>query len=71
MFKIGDLVRHKASGIQRDRFNPRKKFGIVVDIKRQQLKSLWGTKEDLIIVRWMPWDEQQKVSEARLEHMDK
>ena len=71
MFNIGDLVRYKASGIQRDRYNPLKKFGVVVAIERQQLKSLWGKNEDIIIVRWMPWDKKQKVAEARLEHMDK
>ena len=69
MFKVGDLVRHKASSIQRDRYNPLKKFGIVVAIESQQLKSLWGTKENLIIVRWIPWNKEQKVAEVCLEQM--
>ena len=71
MFEIGDLVRFKASGIYRGRFNPNKRLGIVVDIKRNTVESLWGEKQDLVIVRWFPWDREEKTMEFYLEHMTK
>jgi hypothetical protein len=71
MFEIGDLVRFKASGIYRGRFNPNKRLGIVVDIKRNTVESLWGEKQDLVIVRWFPWDQEEKTMEFYLEHMTK
>jgi len=71
MFKLGDLVRHKASGIQRDRENPLKRFGIIVSIEKEALKSMWGLSQDMITVRWMPWNQDQKVTEVCLEHMKK
>ena len=71
MFKLGDLVRHKASGIQRDRENPLKKFGIIVSIEKEAVKSMWGLSQDMITVRWMPWNQDQKVTEVCLERMTK
>lgn len=71
MFKLGDLVRHKASSIQRDRENPLKKFGIIVSIEKEAVKSMWGLSQDMITVRWMPWNQEQKVTEVCLEHMKK
>ena len=61
MFDIGDLVRFKSSNIQRGRMNPNKKFGIVVKIEKDKVKSLWKTREDILTVRWMPWDKTEKV----------
>ena len=69
MFEIGDMVRFKPSGIVRSRYNPNKKFGIVVAIERNMFDSYDGDKQDLIIVRWMPWDQEERVMEFYLEHM--
>lgn len=71
MFEIGDLVRHKPSGLQRDRENPRKRFGIVVSIEKAAVQSMWGLNQDMITVRWMPWNQEQKLTEVLLEHMVK
>ena len=69
MFEIGDLVRFKASGIYRGRHNPNKKLGIVVDIHRNLVESLWGDKQDVLIVKWMPWDKEERVMNFYLEHL--
>jgi hypothetical protein len=69
MFEIGDLVRFKASGIYRGRYNPSKKFGIVIDIHRNLVESLWGDKQDVLIVKWMPWDKEERVMNFYLEHL--
>ena len=71
MFTIGDLVRFKKSNIQRDRLNPNKKFGVIVSIKKDAVKSLWGKKEDVVVVRWLPWDKDENVMSFYLEHMEK
>lgn len=71
MFDIGDLVRFKASNIQMDRLNPNKIFGIVVKVEKNKVKSIWKTKEDVVTVRWMPWDKTERVMGFYLEHMQK
>ena len=71
MFQIGDLVRFKSSGIVRSRYNPNKKFGIVVDVKREVFDSYDGKKEDLIWVKWMPWNHTEKLMAFYLEPMEK
>lgn len=71
MFSIGDLVRFKPSGIVRSRYNPNKKFGIIVDVSRNMFDSYDGTKQDLIVVRWMPWDKEEKMMEFYLEPLEK
>ena len=71
MFNVGDLVRFKASGIVRSRYNPNKKFGIIVSIERELFDSYDGIKEDLIVVRWMPWDREERMMEFYLEHLEK
>ena len=71
MFKVGDLVRCKPSGIQRDCDNPLKKFGIVVSIEQDSVISIWGLSQNMIVVRWMPWNQEQKLTEVSLEHMTK
>ena len=71
MFDIGDLVRFKPSGIVRSRYNPLKKFGIVVDVERDLFDSYDGRKEDLIVVRWMPWDKEERVMEFYLDPLEK
>ena len=71
MFEIGDLVRFKPSGIVRTRYNPLKKFGIIVSIDRNMFDSYDGTKQDCITVRWMPWDKDERVMEFYLEPMEK
>ena len=71
MFDVGDLVRFKPSGIVRSRYNPLKKFGIVVAIERNMFDSYDGDKQDLLVVRWMPWDKEERVMEFYLEPLDK
>ena len=71
MFEIGDLVRFKRTGITRSRYNPDKKIGIVVRIERNMFDSYDGSKEDLIVVRWMPYDKEERMMEFYLEHLEK
>ncbi len=70
MFNVGDLVRFKPSGIVRSRYNPLKKFGIIVAIERSMFDSYNGDKEDLIVVRWMPWDKEERMMEFYLELLE-
>ena len=70
MFEIGDLVRFKPSGIVRTRYNPNKKIGIIVKIERNMFDSYDGTKQDLIVVKWMPWDKEERMMEFYLELME-
>ncbi len=71
MFEIGELVRFKPSGIVRSRYNPLKKFGIIVAIEREMFDSYDGSKQDLIVVKWMPWDKEERMMEFYLEPMEK
>ena len=71
MFYIGDLVRFKKSGIVRSRYNPNKKFGIVVKVERDMFDSYDGKKEDLIHVKWMPWNYTERLMAFYLEPMEK
>jgi hypothetical protein len=71
MFNIGDLVRFKKTGIVRSRYNQNKKIGIVVNVERDMFDSYDGSKEDLVVVRWMPWDEEERMMEFYLEHLEK
>jgi hypothetical protein len=71
MFEIGDLVRFKKTGIARSRYNPNKKIGIVVSVERDMFDSYDGSKEDLVLVRWMPWDKEERMMEFYLEHLEK
>jgi len=70
MFNIGDLVRFKKTGIVRSRYNPNKKIGIVISIERDMFDSYDGSKEDLVVVRWMPWDKEERMMEFYLEHLE-
>ena len=70
MFDVGDLVRFKPSGVSRSRYNPNKTIGIVVRIERNMFDSYDGSKEDLIVVRWMPWDKEERMMEFYLEHLE-
>lgn len=70
MFEIGDLVRFKKTGIVRSRYNQDKKIGIVVNVERDMFDSYDGSKEDLVVVRWMPWDEEERMMEFYLEHLE-
>ena len=70
MFDVGDLVRFKPSGVSRSRYNPNKPIGIVVRIERNMFDSYDGSKEDLIVVRWMPWDKEERMMEFYLEHLE-
>ena len=67
MFEVGDLVRFKRSGIVRSRYNPLKKVGIVVNIQRDMFDSYDGSKQDMIVVRWMPWDQEERMMEIYIE----
>ena len=66
MFNTGDLVQFKPSGLRRDYLHPLKRIGIIVSINRGEIKSLWGTTEDLIVVRWMPGNLEQTCTSVRL-----
>ena len=70
MFDVGDLVRFKPSGASKSRYNPNKAIGIVVRIERNMFDSYDGSKEDLIVVRWMPWDKEERMMEFYLEHLE-
>ena len=70
IFDVGDLVRFKPSGASRSRYNPNKTIGIVVRIERNMFDSYDGSKEDLIVVRWMPWDKEERMMEFYLEHLE-
>ena len=71
MFEVGDLVRFKASGIVRSRYNPLKKFGVVVKIQRDKHESYNGIREDLVEVMWFPWQKIEKLMEFYLEPLEK
>ena len=71
MFEIGDLVRFKKSGIVRSRYNPNKKFGIIIAIDREMFDSYDGKKEDLVHVKWMPWNHTERLMAFYLEPMEK
>jgi len=71
MFNVGDLVRFKRTGIVRSRYNPDKTIGIVVRIERNMFDSYDGSKEDLIVVKWMPYDKEERMMEFYLEHLEK
>ena len=71
MFDVGDLVRFKVKGIAKTRYNPNKKIGIVVSVERDMFDSYDGSKEDLVVVRWMPWDKEERMMEFYLEHFNK
>jgi hypothetical protein len=70
MFNIGDLVRLRESGIVRSRNNVDKKIGIVVSIERNMFDSYDGSKEDLVVVKWMPYDKEERMMEFYLEHLE-
>ena len=71
MFNVGDMVRFKASGIVRSRYNPNKRFGIVTKVERNVFMSYNGTREDMIEVLWMPWNVRERMMEFYLEHAEK
>ena len=71
MFDVGDLVRFKVKSIAKTRYNPNKKIGIVISVERDMFDSYDGSKEDLIVVRWMPWDREERMMEFYLEHFNK
>ena len=68
MFEVGDMVRFKASGIVRSRYNPKKRFGIVVSVRRDVFRSYNSTMEELVEVLWMPWNQTERLMEFYLEH---
>lgn len=70
MFEVGDIVRFKPSGIVRSRYNPNKKFGIIISIERRVFRSYAGDRDDLIEVLWMPWNKTERMMEFYLEHVD-
>jgi hypothetical protein len=70
-FEIGDLVRFKSSGIIRSRYNPNKKIGIITGVKKKVFDSYDGKKEDLITVKWMPWDKEENMMSFYLEPVEK
>ena len=71
MFELGDLVRFKPSGIVRSRYNPNKRFGVVVKIERDHFQSYNGMPEDLVEVMWFPWSKVERMMEFYLEPLEK
>ena len=71
MFELGDLVRFKPSGIVRSRYNPNKKFGVIIKIERDQFYSHNGMKDDMIEVMWFPWRQTERMMEFYLEPLEK
>tara|TARA_R110002012_G_C11264194_1_gene568485 strand:- start:98 stop:316 length:219 start_codon:yes stop_codon:yes gene_type:complete len=71
MFDVGDLVRFKKTGIIKSRYSPNKKIGIVISVRRNVFMSYDGSKEDLVVVRWLPWDKEERMMEFYLEHLEK
>ena len=69
MFNIGDLVRFKPSGVRLEYLHPLKRIGIIVSINKGEIKSLWGTTEDRIVVRWLPANQEQVITSVRLKHL--
>jgi len=67
MFEVGDLVRFKPSGIVRSRYNPLKKFGIIIKIERDMFHSYDGKRDDMVEVMWFPWQRSERVMEFYLE----
>jgi len=70
MFDVGDLVRFKNKGIGKTRYNPNKKIGIVTSVRRNVFKSYDNSMEDLVVVRWLPWDKEERMMEFYLEHLE-
>lgn len=70
MFNVGDIVRFKKTGITKSRYSPNKKIGIVISVRRNVFMSYDGSKEDLVVVRWMPWDKEERMMEFYLEHLE-
>jgi len=66
MFNIGDLVEFKPSGIRHDYLHPLKRIGIIISIDKSEIKSLWGTTEDRIVVRWLPDNNNQVCTSVRI-----
>ncbi len=71
MFDVGDLVVCKSKGIAKLRYSPDKRIGIVISVKRDVFKSYDNSMEDLVIVRWMPSDTEERMMEFYLEHLVK
>ena len=71
MFEIGDLVRFKASGIIRSRYNPLKKFGVIIKIEEDMHDSYNGTKQDIVEVMWFPWQKIERLMEFYLEPLER
>jgi hypothetical protein len=71
MFNVGDLVEFKPSGICLDYLHPLKRVGIIISIDRGEVKSLWGTTEDRIVVRWLPGNNNQVCTSVRIKPLGK
>jgi hypothetical protein len=69
MFNVGDLVRFRRSGIVKTRYNSTKILGIVTWIERDMFNSYDGRKDDLVIVKWLPLNEEERMMEFYLEHL--
>lgn len=69
MFSVGDLVRFRRSGIVKTRYNSTKMVGIVTWIERDLFASYDGGKQDLVVVKWLPLNEEERMMEFYLEHL--
>ncbi len=69
MFNVGDLVRFKRNGIVKTRYNSTKMVGIVTSVKRDLFSSYDGVKQDMVLVKWLPLNEEERMMEFYLEHM--
>lgn len=69
MFNVGDLVRFRRSGIVKTRYNSTKMVGIVTLVERDLFASYDGVKQDLVVVKWLPLNEEERMMEFYLEHL--
>jgi hypothetical protein len=69
MFSVGDLVRFRRSGIVKTRYNSTKMVGIVTLVERDLFASYDGVKQDLVVVKWLPLNEEERMMEFYLEHL--
>ena len=69
MFSVGDLVRFRRNGVVKTRYNSTKMVGIVTLVERDLFASYDGVKQDLVVVKWLPLNEEEKMMEFYLEHL--
>ena len=67
MFNVGDLVRFRRNGVVKTRYNSTKMVGIVTLVERDLFASYDGVKQDMVVVKWLPLNEEERMMEFYLE----